>query len=65
MPPMAKDSCQGKERKGLGFLEWKRTWCGPFDVDRIKRGFAGIYANYVGGLGEATTKVDSFLLKED
>lgn len=38
---------------------------GPFIVDKIKRGFAGVYANYVGGLGEATTKVDNFYLKAE
>ncbi len=42
----------GKELKG-----------GPFFVDKIQRGFSGVYANFVGGLGEATTKVDSFLIK--
>jgi hypothetical protein len=36
---------------------------GPFFVDRIARGFMGVYTNYVGGLGEAATKVDSFILK--
>ncbi len=38
---------------------------GPLIVDKIKRGFIGIYTNFVGGLGEATTKVDSILLKEE
>jgi hypothetical protein len=37
---------------------------GPFLVDNISREFVGVYANYVGGLGEATTKVDGFILKE-
>jgi len=37
---------------------------GPFLVDKISREFVGVYANYVGGLGEATTKVDGFILKE-
>ncbi|MCX8031592.1 MAG: hypothetical protein N3A59_08470 [Thermodesulfovibrionales bacterium] len=36
---------------------------GPFIVDRVKRGFAGVYANFVGGLGEVTTKVDRFFIK--
>lgn len=42
----------GKELKG-----------GPFQADNIPRGFAGVYANYVGGLGNAVTKVDSFMVK--
>jgi hypothetical protein len=27
--------------------------------------FVGVYVNFVGGLGEATTKVDGFMLKEE
>ena len=34
-------------------------------VDKISRGFVGVYANFVGGLGEATTKIDSFLTREE
>lgn len=54
-------------KKGKAWVFWngRELGGGPFDVDRIKRVFAGIYTNYVGGLGEATTKVDSFLLKEE
>jgi hypothetical protein len=44
----------GKELKGGALL-----------TDKIKRGFVGVYANFVGELGEATTKVDSFLLREE
>jgi hypothetical protein len=33
-------------------------------TDKIRRGFAGIYANFVGGLGEAAAKVVHFMLKE-
>lgn len=36
---------------------------GTVDVSRINRGFVGVYANFVGGLGAAETKVDSFILK--
>ncbi len=38
---------------------------GPFLVDRIKRGFIGVYANFVGGFGEATTRVDSIMVIEE
>lgn len=37
---------------------------GPFVVDKISKGFAGVYTNYVGGFGEASTKVDGFDLKQ-
>ena len=36
---------------------------GPFQVDKIPKGFVGVYTNFVGGLGESTTKVDSFILR--
>ncbi len=36
---------------------------GTIAVDKIPRGFAGVYANYVGGLGNASTRVDNFVLK--
>ena len=32
---------------------------------RFKRGFVGVYANFVSGLEEATTKVDGFFMKEE
>jgi len=32
-------------------------------ADKISRGFVGVYANYVGGIGEAATKVDAFILR--
>jgi hypothetical protein len=38
---------------------------GPFVVDKIPRGFAGVYTNYVGGFGEAAAKVDGFSLEQD
>lgn len=31
---------------------------GPFPVDRVQAGFVGVYANFVGGLGHAETKID-------
>ncbi len=37
----------------------------PITVDKIKKGFAGVYTNYVGGLGEAITKIDAFILKKE
>lgn len=54
-----------KNEKASVFWNSKELMGGPFDVDKIKKGFAGVYANYVGGLGEATTKVDNFILKEE
>jgi len=36
---------------------------GPFLVDRVRRGFAGVYANFVGGLGAAEARIDGFLLR--
>ncbi len=41
----------------------KKELPGTVRVDRIKRGFVGIYTNFVGGLGEAETKFDSFIIK--
>ncbi|MGH7930579.1 MAG: hypothetical protein ACREQV_22645 [Candidatus Binatia bacterium] len=32
---------------------------GPFLVDRVRSGFIGVYANFVGGLGLAETKIDA------
>jgi hypothetical protein len=31
---------------------------GPFPVDRVQSGYIGVYANFVGGLGHAETKID-------
>ncbi|HET9883937.1 MAG TPA: hypothetical protein VFS81_19450 [Candidatus Binatia bacterium] len=31
---------------------------GPFPIDRVQSGHIGVYANFVGGLGHAETKVD-------
>jgi hypothetical protein len=31
---------------------------GPFPVDRVPSGFIGVYANFVGGLGLAETRID-------
>ncbi|MCX7913205.1 MAG: hypothetical protein N2511_01325 [Thermodesulfovibrionales bacterium] len=54
-------------RKGRAtiFFNGKELSGGPFVVDRIKKGFAGVYTNFVGGFGEASTKIDKFILKED
>jgi hypothetical protein len=38
---------------------------GPFPADKIGRGFAGAYANFVGGLGDAAAIVDDFSLASD
>jgi hypothetical protein len=54
-------------RNGKVTIFWndKELSGGPYLVDRIKIGFAGVYANYVGGLGEAVTRVDNFYLKAE
>lgn len=36
---------------------------GEIDVSKIKRGFVGVYANFVGGLGLAETKIDYLRLR--
>lgn len=60
-----KISLRVKNEKVFVFWNEKELSGGPFDVDKIKKGFAGVYANYVGGIGEATAKVDNFMLKEE
>ncbi|MBI4680877.1 MAG: hypothetical protein HY753_06665 [Nitrospirae bacterium] len=54
-----------KGGRATAYWDLKELKGGPFLVDKIQRGFVGVYANFVGGLGEATTKVDSFLLREE
>lgn len=54
-----------KDGKVNVYWNGKELIGGPFFVDKIKKGFVGIYANFVGGLGEATTKVDKFILREE
>jgi hypothetical protein len=36
---------------------------GPFQLDRIRSGFVGIYATYTGGRGIAETKIDGLRIK--
>jgi hypothetical protein len=31
---------------------------GPFPIERVQSGFIAVYANFVGGLGHAETKID-------
>jgi hypothetical protein len=52
--------------EGMATVYWDglRLKDGPFVVDKISTGFAGVYTNYVGGFGDASTKVDSFVLKQ-
>ena len=54
-----------KEGRVTVYWDGKELEGGPLLVDKIKRGFVGVYANFVGGLGAATTKVDSIILKEE
>jgi len=54
-----------KDRKATVYWNGKRLGSSPIAVDRIKKGFVGVYANYVGGFGLATAKVDSFILKKE
>jgi hypothetical protein len=53
-------------KNGKAALYWngKKLKGGPFLGDKIQRGFVGVYTNFVGGLGEAITKVDSLTLRE-
>jgi len=54
-------------KDGLATIYWNGVQLpgGQIPVDKIKAGFAGVYTNFVGGLGKATTKIDGFLLKEE
>ena len=54
-----------KEGKVTVYWNGKELKGGPFIVDKIQRGFVGVYANFVGGRGEATTRVDSLIIKEE
>lgn len=54
-----------RDGKGTAYWDGRELKGGPFPVDKIRKGFAGIYANHVGGLGEATAKVDMFLIREE
>ncbi len=38
---------------------------GPFQTDNIRKGYVGVYANFVGGLGKAKAMVDEFVLKPE
>ncbi len=53
-----------KNGKAVCFWDEKELPGGPMPVDKIPSGFAGVYTNFVGGFGEAATKVDGFTLKE-
>lgn len=54
-----------KLKNGTATLYWDRKELGggPFFVDKITRGFVGVYTNFVGGLGDAVTKVDGLIIK--
>lgn len=54
-----------KDGRATAYWDLKELKGGPFIVDKIQRGFVGVYANFVGGLGEATTRVDSLIIKEE
>ncbi|HCC68476.1 MAG TPA: hypothetical protein DEP99_01100 [Nitrospiraceae bacterium] len=54
-----------KNEKATAYWDGKELKGGPFIVDKIQRGFVGVYVNFVGGLGEATTKVDGFVLRKE
>ena len=36
---------------------------GPFPIDRVQSGVIGVYANFVGGLGHAETKIDGLRVR--
>ena len=46
---------------GKAEVSWNDTRLpdGPFPVDRVRSGVIGVYANFVGGLGHAETKIDA------
>jgi len=52
-------------RNGEAAAYWdeKAMSGGMIAVDKVPRGFTGVYANYVGGFGNASTRVDNFVLK--
>lgn len=53
-------------KNGKGVFFWNDIQLkGEFDLSRISKGFVGVYANFVGGMGIAETKVDSFILKSE
>lgn len=53
-----------KVKNGKATFYWnEKALSGVVDVSRVGKGFVGVYANYVGGLGTAETKVDSFILR--
>lgn len=53
-----------KVKDGKARFFWNdRELNGVFDVSKVNKGFVGVYANFVGGLGNAETKIDSFILK--
>ena len=64
-PNWHKMAVRVKNGNVITYWDEKELKGGPFLVDKIPRGFVGVYANFVGGLGEATTKVDGFMLKEE
>lgn len=56
-----------KVKNGLGYFYWNDAFlpgC-PIIVDKNNKGFVGVYTNFVGGIGEAFTKIDGFLLREE
>ncbi|MCX7858292.1 MAG: hypothetical protein N2513_10025 [Deltaproteobacteria bacterium] len=53
-----------KKGKARFFLNGMKL-VGEVDTSRVKKGFVGVYANFVGGLGNAETKVDAFTLRID
>jgi hypothetical protein len=46
---------------GKAEVYWDETQLrgGPFSIDRVQAGLIGVYANFVGGLGHAETKIDA------
>lgn len=47
-----------KDGKATIFWNNKKLPGNPIHVDRIKKGFIGVYTNFVGGFGYAETRVD-------
>jgi mono/diheme cytochrome c family protein len=60
MPKFSEDILSNEDAKGIAEYILK-----TFNSHTGLQEQAGVYANYVGRLGEATTKVDSFMLRKE
>jgi hypothetical protein len=49
--------------RGEVYWEGEKLPGGPFEVDRVREGQVGVYATTTGGLGQAETAVDGFVVR--